>query len=285
MTAICRDAQTNLDFYTQVLGLRLTKITVNFDDPTAYHLYYGDRFSTPGTSLTFFPYQGHQAIPGPGQVSETHLAVPVESSQFWLSRIPGAAETATGIRFSDPDGLTFELRETDMPAPGEPWTKVVPIEYAIKGMSGVKIIDGSRDGKSSQVIQSILGYSDGLVSPSGRTSIELVRPEENTGRGHGGSGGVHHIAFRLPDDATQEEYHGKLYDLGFRVSPIMNRDYFHSIYFREPGGVLFELATDGPGMNIDEDDATLGTTLRLPDMYESHREQIEAALPKLRLPA
>jgi len=284
MTAICGDAQTNLDFYTQVLGLRLTKITVNFDDPTAYHLYYGDRYSTPGTSLTFFPYHGHQAVPGPGQVVETHLAVPMGSLDFWLTRVPGAVKTETGVAFSDPDGLRYEMRETDAAPVGEPWTKVVPEAYAIKHMSGVKIWDGSRRGETAGTLQKLMGYSSELVSPSGRTTVEVVEAPEGSPRGHGGSGGVHHIAFRVPDDEMQLSYHEQLTELGYRVSPVMDRDYFHSIYFREPGGVLFEIATDTPGMNVDEDDATLGTKLRLPLMYEKHRAQIEAALPKLRLP-
>lgn len=284
MTAIVGDAQRNVDFYTQVLGLRLVKLTVNFDDPTAYHLYFGDRFGTPGTGLTFFPYHGRQAKPGPGQVVVTRLAAPQGSLGFWKNRLPGAEIRESRVAFQDPDGLAYEIEESTLPPHGEPWTAVVPEAYALHGMSGVVIQDGST-GATQATVREVLGYQgEGILrTASGRTTVE-IRPSTPEMRGHGGSGSVHHIAFRLPDDEAQARYHGDLYDRGFRVSPVMDRTYFHSIYFREPGGVLFELATDGPGFGFDEPEAELGTHLYLPPQYEPLRAQIEDALPKLVLP-
>ncbi len=286
MSAIVSDAQTNLDFYTQVLGLRLVRLTVNYDDPSAYHLYFGDRLGTPGTGLTFFPYPGRKAKVGPGQVKTTKLAVGEGSLGFWVERLAKfGVPSAPGLElgFVDPDGLEYEIVPSALPPHGEPWGAVVPEAHAIHGMAGVRIQDGS-GGETAQTLHALLGYQgDGerMQTPSGRTTVDLL-PSDPEMRGHGGTGSVHHIAFRLPNDDAQLQYHDRLYEEGFKVSPIMDRDVFHSIYFREPGGVLFELATDSPGFGTDV--ASLGTSLQLPAQYESARASIEASLPKLRLP-
>lgn len=281
LTAICRDAQENVDFYAGVLGLRLVKKTVNFDDPTAYHLYYGDATGSPGTLLTFFPYpNGRNGVAGSGQVTEVTLQIPPGSTGAWTSRlsiagVPCEASEDT-IELADPDGIAIRLRETE--------------EGAIPRMAGVSL-QVSRAERTVALLTGLMGYSE--VASEGRRrfvpAIEgygEVEIEERPGDrfGHGGPGTVHHVAFRTPSSETQERVREELLEHQFHVSPIMERNYFRSIYFREPGGVLFEIATDPPGMLIDETPETLGETLRLPDQYESMRSEIERLLPRLTVP-
>ena len=303
MTAITDDAQANVDFYTGVLGLRLVKLTVNFDDPGAYHLYYGDGLGTPGSNLTFFPYgQGRQGRVGAGQVTSTGLAIPPESMGWWVHRL-----TAEGVRFEQPytrgdeEVLEFQAHD-ELPlaliaapdfTPGAPFDRgPVPIDKAIGRMHSVTLTE--EDGAATEsLLTDTLGFR--LMPDTGNVKryvganggsgayIDVVS-NPNAHHGHGGHGTVHHVAWATANERTQVEWHREISGLGANISPVMNRDYFKSIYFREPGGVLFEIATMGPGMTIDESPAKLGTSLRLPQMYEPMRAQIERALPKLRLP-
>lgn len=302
MTAITNDAQGNVDFYTGTLGLRLVKLTVNFDDPSAYHLYYGDGIGTPGSALTFFPYQGRDAKIGAGQVTATGLAIPADAMGWWVDRF-----TSEGVDFDQPakrgdeevlafrahDGLPLELVASPDYTPGEPYSEgTVPVEKAIGRMHAVTITENYSE-PTLKLLTEIMGFEP-VKDDGSRTRlqgskkgpgayVDLVSdPAMPTG--WGGSGGVHHIAWATKDEETHQAWHEEIGQKGYHISPIMNRDYFKSIYFREPGGVLFEIATLGPGMLIDEDIATLGTNLRVPPMYASIRGQIEATLPKLRLP-
>jgi glyoxalase family protein len=302
MTAITDDAQANVDFYTGVLGLRLVKLTVNFDDPNAYHLYYGDGIGTPGSALTFFPYQGRKGKIGAGQVTATGLAIPTDSMGWWIDRF-----TKEGVNFEKPtkrgdeevlafqahDGLPLELVASPDYTPGESYSgSPVPAEHSIGRMHSITITENYGEA-TLKLITEVLGFEP--VKDEG-SRIRLQGSKKGPGayldlvidpaapNGHGGFGGVHHIAWATEDVATQLGWREKIEGLGYHISPVMNRDYFKSIYFREPGGVLFEIATLGPGMLIDEDPVTLGTSLRLPQMYEPIRQQIERTVPKLRLP-
>ena len=303
MTAITDDAQANVDFYTGVLGLKLVKLTVNFDDPGAYHLYYGDGLGTPGSNLTFFPYGGgRQGRIGAGQVTSTGLAIPSGSMGWWVHRL-----TAEGLSMDAPfqrgdeeilefrahDGLPLELVASPDYTPGAAFDgSTVPSEHAIGRMYSITISENYGEA-TVQLLEEVMGFQR-----IGETGKRVRYQGANTGPGtyldlvvdpaipvgHGGHGSVHHIAWATADETTQLEWHQEISNLGYNISPVMNRDYFKSIYFREPGGVLFEIATMGPGMTIDETPALLGTTLRLPQMYEPIRGQIERAMPKLRLP-
>ncbi len=300
VTAMASDPQRNVAFYTEVLGLRLVKKTVNFDDPTTYHLYYGDSAGTPGTILTFFPWAGlRRGRPGNGQVYATSFSIHTESLAFWTAHLAAQHVTATRdtdrfgdavLRFNDPDGLILELVATSAPDARTGHTHPsIPAQHALRGFHGVTIavIDAPR---TQALLTGPMGYR--VVATAGGR-IRLAPPAGGPGtfvdllvdpalpRGLNGAGTVHHLAFRTPNDATQAEARATLLGLGYHVSPVMDRNYFHSIYYREPEGVLFEIATDPPGFTVDESSATLGTSLRLPAQYEAHRVEIEAALPKL----
>lgn len=302
MTAITDDAQPNVDFYTGVLGLRLVKLTVNFDDPTAYHFYFGDGLGTPGSGLTFFPYEGRKAKLGAGQVTATGLAIPTESVGWWIERFKkegvdfDQAITRNGeeiVAFRAHDGLPLELVASPDYTPGAPYESgPVPVEKAISRMHSVTITENYGEA-TLKLLTETMGFEP--VRDEG-SRVRLQASRKGPGSyldlvldpalpyGYGGHGGVHHIAWATSTEETQLEYHELIAKEGYHISPVMNRDYFKSIYFREPGGVLFEIATLTPGMTIDESPQMLGTTLRLPAMYEPMRERIEKALPKLRLP-
>lgn len=297
MTAICGDAQTNVDFFTGVLGLRMVKLTVNFDDPSAYHTYYGDGIGSPGSALTYFPYPGGRRYkPGNGQFSRTVLAVPRDTLGFWHERLTKeglATETQTNefgeavLYFHDPDGGALGLTEAEQPDAVLWESGVVAPEQAITGMRSVRL--SSRSGASQSFIEDRLGLKlDAEASGVRRYAIgpkaflELEWLEED---GWGGHGGVHHLALAASDDAAHAAWHASLYSAGAHISPIIDRDYFHSIYFREPGGSLYEIATMGPGFTIDESFEELGTSLRLPKRYEAAREEILAVVPRLKLPS
>jgi len=302
MTAITDDAQANVDFYTGVLGLRLVKLTVNFDDPTAYHFYFGDGLGTPGSGLTFFPYEGRKAKIGAGQVTATGLAIPGDSIGWWMERFKmegvdfDQAITRNGeeiVAFRAHDGLPLELVASPEYTPGAPYESgPVPHERAISRMHSVTITENYGEA-TLKLLTGTMGFE--LLRDEG-SRIRLQASRKGPGSfldlvldpalpyGHGGHGGVHHIAWATSTEGTQLEYHQSIAKEGYHVSPVMNRDYFKSIYFREPGGVLFEIATLTPGMTVDESPEMLGTTLRLPAMYEPMRERIEKALPKLKLP-
>ncbi|MBS1718713.1 MAG: VOC family protein [Armatimonadetes bacterium] len=290
VTAICGDAQTNLDFYTQVLGLRLVKKTVNFDDPTAYHLYFGDTAGTPGTLLTFFPYpDGRSAQPGIGGALGFAFAIPESAAEYWKQRLTQHnlrfEEKGGEIEFKDPDGIQVQLVPTRWQRGEAYGDSTVPTEFQIRSILRVTI--PARDATKtenllSQHFQAVKQGEDWVMEDGSRIRIHA---DEAMPFGHGGHGSIHHIAFRTPNDAEQEAWLEFLQTSGYRVSPVMDRNYFHSIYFREPNNTLFEIATDGPGMAIDEDAAHLGEALRLPAQYESHRELIERSLPPLRIGA
>ena len=298
MTAICGDAQENIDFYTDVLGLRLIKVTVNFDDPSAYHLYYGDGAGSPGTVLTFFPYPGgSEGRPGVGQAIVTSLSIRAESFGYWQDRLQdfgsqNSSETEV-IDFSAPDGLMLKLvADDDYPEPARWAQSSVPHEHAIAGMYSVTLEEADPR-KTDALLTQNLGYQrvaqvedTQLYRLPGRGlgKILEVRARPGGAPGRGGHGSVHHIAFRVADDDQQLSARDELDKAGAQVSDVRDRDYFHSIYFREPGGVLFEIATDVPGFSTDETLEQLGSGLRLPKMHEPNRAHIEGSLSKIQLP-
>ena len=300
VTAITADVQRNINFYTGTLGLRLVKLTVNYDDPASYHLYYGDGLGRPGTILTFFGWATRRGSPGTGQVSETAFTIPQGTASWWETHLAAAGvhtERARvfdeeTVRFADPDGLALSLVETKGASETHAWAQGgVPVEYAIRGFHGVTLAQ-TDERLPAQVLVDHFGYTetgreatriryqaDGQLA---RIVDVVILPERTLPRM--GAGQVHHVAFRTPDDAEQLDWQEKLLVDGYHVSPVMDRDYFHSIYFREKGGVLFEIATDGPGMTINEPAERLGTRLMLPRWIEPQRAEVEAALPPVKLP-
>ncbi|MFL6450051.1 MAG: ring-cleaving dioxygenase [Bryobacteraceae bacterium] len=303
VTAITKDAQRNVDFYTGLLGLRLVKKTVNFDDPQSYHLYYGDGRGTPGTILTFFVWPGATAgRVGSGEPSRLAFEVPAGSLPWWRRRLTeagvdvkedGSVFGAQTISFADPDSMKVELLESSAPRDVEIWTgSGVGQDTAIRTIAGV-ILTRTAKPSSDELYTQHLGFKE-TGAEGGRRRfatgegsaagfIDVVEPE-TAGHGRMGAGTIHHIAFRTADDATQLEWLKKISGLGLQVSPVMDRNYFHSIYFREPSGILFEIATDGPGFAVDEPADTLGESLKLPAQYERARKQLEAILPPINLP-
>jgi glyoxalase family protein len=304
VTAIASDPQRNLDFYVGLLGLRFVKRTVNFDDPGTYHFYFGDRRGTPGTILTFFPWPGvRRGIRGTGQIESTAFAISPDSVGYWLERLKQqhvAAEKVPSrfgeevIRFVDPDGLLLELIASNSPASVDMWPdSPVPSEHALRGFHSVSAaLEGYE--KTARLLIDTFGYR--LIEESGnrfrfgsnddrapgRIIDLLCLPDTSTGRGAAGS--VHHIAFRARDEEEQLQWRERLVELGYNVTPVIDRTYFHSIYFREPGGVLFEIATEPPGFTVDETIDKLGTGLRVPPWLESARLQIEKILPPIQVP-
>jgi len=301
VTAIASEPQRNLDFYTQVLGLRLVKRTVNFDDPGTYHFYFGDDAGTPGTILTFFPWpharRGHA---GAGEVTHTAFSVPVGSLDYWEKRLGehGFLAERTDKRFdeevlmlSDPDGMKLELvAHANVPAITPARYADVPAEYALRGFFGVTMLETEL--AATEKALALLGFKkvaeEGsrvrFASSDGSTlgnQIDVV-VDAKAGYGHAGAGSVHHIAFRAKDDAAQRNWRERIAKQ-LSVTPVLDRTYFHSIYFREPGGVLFELATDNPGFGIDESPETLGEALRVPEWLEPQRALIEARLLPIEL--
>jgi glyoxalase family protein len=299
ITAIASDPQANIDFYTRTLGLRCVKKTVNFDDPGSYHFYFGDAVGSPGTIITFFPWPGaRRGRVGAGQVTASAYAVPRGSiNAFWAARLASLGVTVFGrstrfgeavIEFEDHDGTRLELIESDAPSPS-PWAgSDVPAEHALRAFHSATLTVRTLK-PTEHVLVERLGLK--LVGAEGNRrryagdaphgQIIDVIADENAERGKSGAGVVHHIAFRAATDADQLAWLGQVEADGLHASPVMERFYFRSIYFREPGGVLFEIATDAPGFAADESPETLGESLKLPPMYEQHRAKIEAALPKL----
>jgi predicted esterase/catechol 2,3-dioxygenase-like lactoylglutathione lyase family enzyme len=300
VTAIASDPQRNLDFYVGLLGLRLVKRTVNFDDPETYHLYYGDDVGTPGSIMTFFPWPGARpGRHGTGQVAVTAFAVLPRSLGFWVERlvrhgIRYEGPTRQVISFRDHDGLMLEIAG-DLGAEARPaWGAApgIPREHAIHGFHGVTIWADKGDA-TERVLVDTLGFrpvhEDGTTrrfaaGDGGPGTVVDVRSVGGFVHGAGGAGTVHHVAWRVPDDGVQLQMRELVTQAGLNPTPVIDRHYFHSVYFREPGGVLFELATDPPGFAIDEPVAELGQRLMLPRQYETHRAQIEAILPPIHLP-
>jgi glyoxalase family protein len=289
VTAMAGDPQRNRGFYEGVLGLRLVKTTVNFDDPSTYHLYYGDGLGSPGTILTFFPMPGiRRGVPGAGVVDRVALGVPTGSLSAWHDRLTEHGSIVSSadegrLAVSDPDGMRIELVETDVRAPSSHHLDV-SAQMAIQGIHGVTL--NVRDAAPtvdflertlalSRVSENQLAGAEDL---GGRVDVTT---SSERGAARMGAGSVHHVAWRTPDAASQRAHLAELMALGVASSPVMDRDYFTSIYFREPGGVLLEVATDGPGFAIDEDQAELGTALRIPRWLEPRRADVEAVLPPL----
>jgi len=300
ITAIAGNAKRNYDFYTGILGLRLIKKTVNFDDPHTYHFYYGDEKGTPGSILTFFPWEGIQAgRRGTKQVTEIGYSVPSGSLEFWQNRfeshniIYNKPATKFGERyltFLDPDGLKFELTEAKVKDTRPQWeTKEVDKTHAIHGFHHITITTNKME-TTAAVLTHIFGYKVAETEVNRSRFITdavehaaIVDLVEAPGEaiGHVAGGSVHHVAFRVKDEATLMYFRDKIVELGLNITEKIDRNYFYSLYFREPGGVLFELATDNPGFTIDEPIEELGQNLKLPAQYESIREEIEGVLPKL----
>lgn len=303
VTAIASDPQANVNFYTAVLGLRLVKRTVNFDDPGTYHLYYGDTTGQPGTIMTFFPYpRAFQGQRGTRQITATAFAIPPESLAFWMDRLcqyaiepetPRARFDETVITFFDPDGMPIELVAASGTEDGPFWQDgPVPGEHAIRGVYGITLaMNDARP--SADFLQDVLNV------PSSATEGERLRystkgagPGQhidivelpNVKPGQVAAGSVHHAAFRVPDDAAQDAWRARIDAAGRSVTAPTNRLCFRSIYFREPGGALFEIATDTPGLTHDEEAANLGSRLMLPRWLEDRRAQLERRLPDLTLP-
>ena len=305
ITSLASDPQRNVDFYTGFLGVRLVKQTVNFDAPDVYHLYYGDDIGRPGTIMTFFPFpDAVRGKRGAGETSAVAWSVPVGSLAFWIERLsrtgiaflgPVSRLGQTVISFEDPDGMAVELVE-DAAVDEWPGWASGPIEqhYAVRKFHGITLTHRSA-GPTSAFVAGALGFSAGGTegtrhrysagTGAGRSVIDIMEdPTAPSARQSAGS--VHHIAWRVKDDAEQLEWQGALRKSG-AASPtqVMDRQYFHSIYFREPGGVLFEIATDPPGFSIDEPVDSLGTHLKLPPWLETDRSAIERHLPPLSVSA
>jgi glyoxalase family protein len=304
VTAIATDPQQNLDFYAGLLGLRFVKRTVNFDDPGSYHFYFGDARGTPGTILTFFPWPGaRRGSRGTGQIEATAFTIAPSSINYWLERlrkqkVPAEKTSARfgeeAIRFVDPDGLLLELIASSPVASVELWPdSPVPPEHSLRGFHSVSAaLEGYE--RTASLLTDSFGYR--LIDQSGHRFRFAAQNDAAKGRiidllclpdGHAGrvaAGSVHHIAFRARDQNEQLEWREHLVGLGYNVTPVIDRTYFHSIYFREPGGVLFEIATDPPGFTLDEKMDELGHSLRLPPWMESARSQIERILPPIKLP-
>jgi glyoxalase family protein len=299
VTAISGRADRNLDFFTRTLGLRLVKKTVNFDDPGTYHLYYGDEQGQPGTILTFFPWE-HAAAGqlGVGETQETAFRIPAASVGFWTHRlvekgVPHALERRFGesvLTFTDPDGMRFALVGVAGAATEKGWDGGgIPSEHAIRGFHGVTLLLNTA-APTAAILTDVFGFRE--VAREGalaryRGDAPLgghvdLREAGDFPRGRMGRGSVHHIAFRAVDDAMQAAMAKKLVaDHGMHPTDQKDRNYFRSIYFREPNGILFEIATDQPGFAVDEPASVLGRALMLPRFLEPRRAEIEAKLPPL----
>jgi glyoxalase family protein len=304
ITCIAGDAQENVDFYAGVLGMRLVKKSVNQDSPGTYHLFYADAEGHPGTDITFFPWPEMPAAkPGIGLSMEVSLAIPLGSADFWAARlrehgvVTGEIESRRGnvaLTLHDPHGLPLALHETGDDREFTPWREgPVPPEKQIRGLHSARLWE--RDlALTASFLTGVLGFVDigiegdwagfGLGAADSGRYIE-IREIPDAERGRWGTGGVHHIAWRVPDDSTELEVRERIDRARRRPTEVIDRFWFKSVYFLEPGGVLFEIATDGPGFAIDEDPATLGEHLVLPPWLEAHRNEIEAALPTIKPPA
>lgn len=293
ITAIVGDPQENVDFYAGVLGLRLVKQTVNFDDPGTYHFYFGNEGGQPGTIITFFPWpNAYQGKIGAGQVGVTSYVIPAGAMAFWRERlqkfnVPFTELERFGehyLEFDDPHGLHLELVEREAGGTNA-WTfgGVTP-EVAIKGFGGATLLS-AQPAKTAELLEKVMGLepvaTEGDIARYRSTAeignvidLKLTAVE----RGEMGVGTVHHIAWRAKDDQDQLDWQDYVYANGYGVTPVQDRNYFNAIYFREHGEILFEIATDPPGFAHDESMETMGTHLMLPAQYEPHREQIERVL-------
>lgn len=304
ITAIAGDPQENLSFYAGVLGLRLVKRSVNQDDPTTYHLFYADKEAHPGTDLTFFPWpHGAPGVNGTGLANEVALAIAPGSLPYWRDRLAEHGVKARDgphhfgeptLRFHDPHALRLALVESPRAAERAftPWEgSEVPAEHQVRGLHAARLVVARLE-PTAAFAQGPLGMThvgsdDGWERYEGRDAWSGyldVRAEPATPRGHWGVGTVHHVAWRMRDDDEQLAVRAAVAAQRINPTPVIDRFWFHSVYFREPGGVLFELATDGPGFTVDEPLEALGDRLVLPPWLEPQREAIEDALPPLEVP-
>ncbi|MFK8215208.1 ring-cleaving dioxygenase [Haloferax volcanii] len=299
VTGIVRDAQANVNFYATTLGLRLVKQTVNLNEKFTRHLFYGDETGSPGTALTFFPYPAEEpGRPGTPQIRTASLVIPSEAVDYWADRLTDRGVEVDGpferfdetvVRFSDPDGTDLELVTGESSV--DPWADgPVPAERAVRGIHGVTL--HSTNPFVTASVLDTLGFD--LVAQEGdrvryrapgdrATVVDLLDRDGEFGRE--GAGSIHHVAVRVDDEAQLYEWHDLFRERGYDVSRVKDRHVFQSLYVREPGGILFELATDGPGLTFDVDTETLGRSLYLPPWLEEDREMIQNQLRPLDLPA
>lgn len=300
ITAIADDARRNYQFYTKVLGLRMVKKTVNFDDPGTYHFYFGDEIGSPGTILTFFPWEGiGKGHTGTGMATGIGYSVPAGSLEFWLARFkqfnvkhqPIVERFGEQVLpFEDPDGLQLELIVSSKEDDRLPWvSEEVNAQVAIRGFHSI-VLTLRSVGPTATILTDVFGYK-----PSGQegnrhrfitdaidsASVVDIIEAPGTPQGRNAAGTNHHVAFRVKDENILMEFREKIEKKGLNITPKIDRQYFFSLYFREPGGVLFELATDNPGFTVDESREELGINLKLPAQYEGARAKIEQVLPKL----
>lgn len=298
ITAIVGDPQENVDFYAGVLGLRLVKKTVNFDDPDTYHLYFGDETAKPGTIITFFPWgNAYKGKIGDGQVGVTSYAVPSGALVFWQKRlekfkVPFLIETRFGeqyISFDDPHGLHLELVERQDGESNTWEIGEVTKDVAIKGFGGATLYTANTE-KTAELLETVMGLEkigeeDDLMRFRAASDLgNLIDVKlSRVGTGQMGVGTVHHIAWRAQDDADQLDWKEQVEAYGLGVTPVQDRNYFNAIYFREYGDLLFEIATDPPGFAIDESPEALGEALMLPEQYESQRKNLQRNLPPIQV--
>lgn len=298
VTSMAADAVVNNDFFTQTLGMRRIKKTVNFDAPDVYHLYYGDGTASAGSVMTYFPFgRMPKGMRGTGEVGVTEFAIPKGARSFWEDRLAtfdtrglraGSAFGADRLEFEGPDGDSFALVEDELRG-RMPWTEAgIDADHGILGFHGARF--RLRDAGAMGELLGFMGYArdehrDGVTRYriEGGNPADVIDIEErpSAAPAQQGAGSVHHIAFAVETKADQLEVRRALMDTGYQVTPVIDRDYFHAIYFRTPGGILFEIATYEPGFDRDEDMANLGTALKLPTRYEPLRDKIEAILPAL----
>jgi glyoxalase family protein len=300
ITAIAGNAKRNFDFYTKLMGLRMVKKTVNFDDPGTYHFYYGDEIGSAGTILTFFPWENiGRGTTGAGMATEIGYSVPRGSLEFWKERFKthnisvgeeGELFGEQFLPFEDPDGLNIKLVVPSREDVRKPWvTNDISGEVAAKGFHSVTLTLRSI-GPTATILTEIFGYEP--LAREGNRHRYFTNAVENASivdllevpdapRGYNAAGTNHHVAFRVKDDSVLMDYREKITRKGLNITPKINRDYFFSLYFREPGGVLFELATENPGFTVDESKEKLGSSLKLPKQHEASRAEIEKVLPSI----
>lgn len=299
VTTLAGDTQKNVDYYTDILGLRLVKKTVNFDAPDIYHLYYGNETGAPGTILTFFPYgdlpRGRKGV---GQLTYTAFSVPIASLSYWMDRLherhipyagPYKRFSETYLRFEDFDGMGIELVfNNDDQRPG--WDNGrIPADYAVRGFHTVTLNESNPDRTikllTENMQHTLVGEEEGRfrfqAGQGGSGNFVDVLHSPKDVRALQGAGSVHHVAFSTDSDESQLIIQEQLLSAGYHATPVQDRNYFNSIYFREPGGILFEIATNPPGFSVDEPVSELGTTLKLPSQYEARRAKLEAELPQI----
>ncbi|HZD11927.1 MAG TPA: ring-cleaving dioxygenase [Candidatus Binatus sp.] len=302
VTAIAGEPQKNIDFYNGILGLRMVKLTVNYDDPTTYHLYYGDEEGRPGSIMTFFPWpSAPKGRIGTGQLTATSFSIPKHSLPYWMNRLKNKGVPYEGpvdrfdeqaLRFKDHDELRLELVAHEHDDTRAPWKDgPIPVEYGIRGFYSVTLTEDGYQ-QTARVLSGLGFHSTEELDTEMRYEVDdggpgkivniLCQPTAPLGLVSVGT--VHHVAWRTPNDQQQLSWRQKIAEMGLNVTPVIDRKYFHSIYFREPGGVLFEVATDPPGFTVDQPVTELGTRLMLPPWLEPERNRLEQELPRIKPP-